>query len=192
MNGIGVLEAQLAVVNGILGRLIEGVRPDEWTARPAPGLNLPGFTLWHMAATPDWAVHVALRGIPEVRTQGRWAQNPGINPPLPPFGCSGAQADAVAHAVSRDDLAAYMRDVHAATRAWLATLSDADLEAVPDLAANARHYPEERVIPGYLEEIANQMAWNVARFLTGPCIGHLRGHAGELDVHLKLLRAREV
>ncbi len=190
MNGVGVLKAQMDVVHGMLARLIEGMRPDELTARPAPGLNLPGYTLWHMAATPDWVVHVVLRGIPEVRTQERWTQNPGINPPLPPFGCTSAQADGVAHAVTRDDLLAYARDVQTATHAWLVTLTDADLDRVPDLATNARRYPVERITPDYLAEIADQTAWNTARFLASPCIGHLRGHAGEIDVHLELLRAK--
>lgn len=190
MNGVGVFKAQLEVVHLMLLRQINSVRPDEWTMRPAPGLNMPGYTLWHMVASPDWVLHVALRGLPEIRTQGRWAQNPAVNPPLPPFGCTGAQADAVAHAVTRDDLLAYAHDVHAATQAWLATLTDADLDAVPDLAANTRGYPGERITGDYLAEAGDMAAWNVARFLTSPCIGHLRGHFGELEVHLALIRGR--
>ena len=189
MNGIEVYKAQVAVVQTMLMRQIDALLPQEWAARPGPGLNMPGYTLWHMVTTPDWVVHTALRGLPELRTQGQWAHNPVINPPLPPFGCSQAQADALARALKPDELRAYATDVHTTMLTWLDTLSESDLDIVPDLASNARSIPAERITEDYLAEIADQMTWNVARFLASPCIGHLRGHFGELEVHLALLRA---
>ena len=60
---------------------------------------------------------------------------------------------------------------------------------MPDLARNTSTYPAQRLTPDYLAEVADMSGWNVARFLASPCIGHLRGHFGELEVHLALLRA---
>ena len=189
MNGVGVLKAQLQVVNQMLQRQIDAVQPAEWAAQPGPGLNPPGYTLWHAVAAPDWVMHTAVRGLPELRTQGRWADHPGVNPPLPPFGCTGAQALALARTLTPDDLRAYAADVHAALLAWLDTLTDGDLDGVPDLARNTTTYPAERLTADYLAEVDDMTGWNVARFLASPCIGHLRGHFGELEVHLTLLRA---
>lgn len=189
MNGVGVLKAQLIVVNHILHGVVARMRPEEWTARPAPGMNLPGYAIWHVPATQDWVAHVAVRGQPEVRMQGKWASMPGINPNIPPFGCTQEQADAVARAANATEVLAYADEVHAALLAWLDNLSDDDLARVPDLAVNARRYPAERITEDYLVEIADQMEWNLARFLASPCIGHARGHFGELDVQIALLRA---
>lgn len=189
MNGAAVLKAQLVVVHNMYGNVVGSVATGELAGRPAPGMNLIGYNLWHIPATQDWVAHVATRGLPEVRMQGRWANHAGINPNLPPFGCTLDEADAVARAVTKDELLEYEADVHAALAAWLDSLSDTDLETVPDLAANARRYPQVRITDDYLHEIADQMAWNFARFVSSPCVGHARGHFGELEVHLALLRA---
>ncbi len=189
MNGVGVFKAQLAVVQRMLLAQIDAVRTAEWAARPAANLNPPGYTLWHAVATPDWVVHTALRGVPEVRAEGRWATHQAINPPLPPFGCTAAEAAALAQVLTPDDLRAYAADVRAALLAWLEKLADDDLDDTPNLTANTSHYPTERLTPEYLAEVQDMAGWNVARFLASPCIGHLRGHFGELEVHLALLRA---
>lgn len=188
MNGVELITAQLVVTHQIHRNLILKVEPEEWAARPAPGMNMPGYTLWHIAATQDWVAHVATRGLPELRTQARWGNHPGINPDLPPFGCTLEQADAVAHATTPADVLEYARDVHVAMLAWLNKLGNADLDVLPDLMANTRHYPASRCTAAYLAEIADQTLWSLARFLASPCIGHARGHFGELDVQLALLR----
>jgi len=33
----------------------------------------PGFTCWHLVRTWDWAVQTAIRGVPEVIADKRWA-----------------------------------------------------------------------------------------------------------------------
>ena len=189
MNGIDVLKQQLTVVHAMYQSHVGQISPSEWVARPLPTLNLPGFTAWHMLASQDWSTHVAILGQPEVRSSPRWKDLPGINPDHPPFGMTLAQADAIARAATPTELLAYAEDLHANMMALLDTLQDADLDRVCNVRAHARAYPAERINEDYLREAENMADWTIARHFTSPCIGHARGHFGELELHLALVRA---
>lgn len=131
---------------------------------------------------------MAVRGLPMVRQGERWANHPGVNADLPPFGMSLAEADAIAEAVSPADLVAYQADVTAALLACLAALDENELDRVPDLDRHCRLLPAHLHTPGYLEEVGDMAGWNIARFFSSPCIGHARGHLGELDLAKTMLR----
>jgi hypothetical protein len=185
MDAVTLLRNQLTGVHAMYREVVETVTPDEWTARAHPGANPPGFLAWHMPAVRDWAVHVWCRGVPEVRVSSTL---PGVNPPHPPFGMSIDEAEAIARAVSREDVLAYADAVHEATMAYLDTLTDADLDTVPDTRAHSARVSAYH-IPGYMEEVSDMYDFPIWRTLGGPCYGHSRGHLGEMLAALEALRA---
>lgn len=189
MDAVTLLRNQLTGVHGMYREVVETIAPDEWTARAHPGANSLGFLAWHMPAVRDWAVHVWCLGVPEVRVSTPAGARPGINPPHPPFGMSLAEADAIARAASRDDVLAYADAVNAATMSYLDTLTEGDLDTVPDTRAHSARVTAYH-IPGYLEEVSDMYDFPIWRTLGGPCYGHSRGHLGEMLAALEALRAR--
>jgi hypothetical protein len=124
----------------------------------------------------------------ELRMREPWASRPDINPPLPPFGITLQEADAIALAVAPAVLLEYADAVHSEIGLWLDSLSDADLDERPDIGAHALRYPSERITGEYLAELSDMADWNIARCLASPCIGHVRGHFGEIDLLLALMK----
>lgn len=189
MRAIDVLLKQINGAHSLYHTVADDLTESEWTARAFSGSNLPGFTLWHLPRTRDWAVQTVIRGIPEVVAQERWhgkgrLQTPGIG-----AGITREEADAIAAGVTRTDTVAYADAVHQTIVDWLCTLDDNDLDAIPDMAAHEAPYQEYQH-PGFRAEVDDMAGMPVWRFLIGPCIGHPRGHLGELDVLKQAIRSQ--
>jgi hypothetical protein len=178
---------QLESVHQMFARQGAGWSGAQWLARCMDGGNRVGFLSWHLAATQDWTLRMAIQGRAMIRQEEPWLSHAGINPQLPPFGMELAEADRVAELCSGDEVVAYQRQVHGEALQWLSTLQDDDLDRVPDLEPNSRRLPEHLLTPGYLEEVADMKGWTIARFFSSPAIGHARGHLGELDLMLAQL-----
>src|SRR5260370_804108 len=82
---------------------------------------------------------------------------------------------------------AYADTVHSTIQSWLSTLSDDDLDTVPDMEAHMASYTAYQH-PGFRAEIADLLGQPIWRLLIGPCSGHLREHLGELDVLKQVMR----
>jgi 4-aminobutyrate aminotransferase-like enzyme len=142
-------------------------------------MNPPGFTLWHCARSIDWQVNCEIHGVAEVADQPRWkgrlAQDAWFG-----YDVSMDAARRVATTVSRADLVEYVEELKANVMSWLDTLSEDQLDALPDLKGNYRSngaYMGVPQIDRWIEEDAGTPVW---RMLTGACIGHVRAHTGEI------------
>ena len=106
--------------------------PHDLARPPAPGANTVGWLVWHLARVQD--DHIAeVAGGPQVWQDGDWARRFGLTPGPTETGY-GWSADQVAglRAESGEALVAYYDAVAERTDAFLATLTDADLDRVVD------------------------------------------------------------
>jgi DinB superfamily len=181
MQVTSLIQAQLTSIHQLLHACADDLTETEWTTRAFLGTNLLGFTLWHMARVWDCAVQTAIRGVPEVIADERWAGWYGLAMAGVGVGLPLEQANGVAHLVSRADVLAYADTVHATIQNWLRTLSDEDLDTVPEMEAHMAAYPAYQQ-PGFRVEIADLFGQPIWVLLSGPCIGHMREHLGELEI----------
>jgi len=108
-----------------------GLTVDELAWRPDPEANSIAWLVWHLTRIQDDHV-AALAGAPQVWVAGGWADRLAL--PLDPAD-TGYGHDPTTVALVRADarsLLDYFEDTHAATVAFLATLTDEDLDRVVD------------------------------------------------------------
>jgi uncharacterized damage-inducible protein DinB len=127
------------VLLDLFGRLPELVRsavhdlsPDELTRAPAPGANTVGWLVWHLTRVQD--DHVAeVAGRTQVWQEDDWAPRFGLASGTTETGY-GWSAEQVAglRPESSEVLVAYYDAVAERTTAFLAGLSDGDLDRVVD------------------------------------------------------------
>ncbi len=194
-----MLTQQLRTVNIRLHHVGRALSAELLTARAAPSANPVGFLLWHMARSQDWGVNTAVRGVAEVVHRDPWPAMPGINIPGIGTGFRPDEAAAVAASVEPGSLLAYADAVHEEAVGWLRTVSEADLDAIPDVAAHDAGYPEYQRRE-FLEEmnggperddaVADTGGQPVWLFLTSVCVTHLHRHLGEVDLTLGVLTGR--
>ena len=187
MTAKQVLEMQVNGSFNLLGERIRGVTDSEWTARAIPGTSLVGFVLWHGVRTIDMAVQTGIRGVPEMADRPQWAgrlqQQAAYG-----AGVSQAEADAVAHAVDRATAGDYLGEVRECVMAWLSSIADSDLAAVPEFERHnrARDRYMEPAVWAEVASLAGLPAWQI---LARPAVSHIRVHMGEVDTLLQALRA---
>ena len=187
MQTTTLILAQLNGVHQLFHACADDLTETEWTTCALPGTNLPGFTLWHMVRGRDWAVQTAIRGVPEMIAGERWAIWSGLATAGIGAGITLKQANEVGRSVSRDDVLIYANTVHAVIQSWLSSLSDDDLDTVPDMEAHMSSYPAYQH-PGFRVEIADLLGQPIWKLLIGPCSGHMREHLGELDILMQVIR----
>lgn len=186
MDATDLLALQFNDIGHIIDALAEELDVDTSRSRAFPGANLIGFTFWHIARTIDWAVNTMVRATPEVAFGFDFKGPADARINQIGFGIPLDEADAIAAATTPAEVAAYYASVLAEAVTWLRT--GPDLSVVPD---SMKHQPE---FPGYanelyLEEVrsykpAGQTALDI---LSGPGVGHVRGHFGEIDLVRQML-----
>jgi len=174
---------QIEGIARMLGDLLKDVTREEWRSRPWDGQNLFGFTAWHIPASQDWVIHVALQGLPMLSAEPEWTGR-GMAISRIPWGMSADQADAVALATKPADVAAYAAAVAERARAFLRFVAPDALDIVPPEG----HRTEYDATPGYVAEIDEFRGWPAWRFFASPATGHCRGHLGELDLFKRYVR----
>lgn len=191
-----MLVQQLETANLRLHHSAHDLSPTELVARPLPGVNPIAFLIWHMARSQDWAVHTAIRDVPELIKCAPWVQSPlavaGIG--------TGFELEEAARAAARFDLPellSYADAVHADIVTWLGTVDETMLDDIPDAAAHDDRYAEYQT-PGFRAEmdsgpehdeaVGRKGGLPVWVFLTSVSITHLHRHLGELDLIKDLLR----
>ncbi|HEY5628121.1 MAG TPA: hypothetical protein VIR16_01295 [Candidatus Limnocylindrales bacterium] len=188
MRAIDLVRGRQKAVTASLLSAVEAVRGLDLATPVLAGTSPLGLTLWHVPRTQDWLVQTCLRGETEVAE----AHLDGLPDPerfgfgtgLTPEGAAEAAA-----AVRLDRLAAYAQAVGETIDAWLATLDDADLDAVPpfdDRQRSRRAYST----PGALAEVAGLGGLPAGTLLVRPAFGHVLRHLGEVDVLAPYARAR--
>jgi DinB family protein len=189
MNAVSLLRIQL---EGSFARIAEAANEtsdDEWIAQASDGQNPAGFTLWHCVRSIDWAVNCAIRGIPEVANQARWQ---GMLATTAWYGYEVTMDTArhVAASVARAELMDYAGDVQNSVIPWLESLSDEELDGVPDIARNYSSngmYESSPMREAWIKEDAGTPVWQL---VTGTCVGHVRTHMGEVQALRQVLRSR--
>jgi len=187
MTARDVLEFQLNGSFNLLAERLEKTTDEEWTRRAIPGTSLVGFIIWHGVRTIDWAVHTAVRGVPEVAAAARWAgrlqQQHAYG-----SGITLEEADAAARGVGREVVRGYLEDVRGAVIGWLHGVGEAELDRVPAMKE------QQRVDPHYLQpevwaEVSSMEGVPAWQILSRPSMSHIRVHSGEIDALLQALRA---
>jgi uncharacterized damage-inducible protein DinB len=111
---------------------VKGLSRDDLARAPEPGANTVGWLVWHLTRVQD--DHVAeVAGRPQVWQEDDWAPRFGFAPGAMDtgYGHTASQVAAV-RPESAEVLVAYYDAVAERTTAYLATLSDADLDRVVD------------------------------------------------------------
>jgi uncharacterized damage-inducible protein DinB len=119
-------------VHDVVHSVLDGLDEPALTERLDPDANSIAWLIWHLTRVQDDHVaHVA--GTEQVWTKDGWAERFGL-----PFDASalgyGQSSEEVGQVrgVSAEQLAGYFDAVHAATLAYVRTLTDADLDRVVD------------------------------------------------------------
>ena len=187
MDAVALLTSQWTTLNAALHALAQDLGPDEWTFRVAPGQNLPGFTLWHIPACQDWTVQTWIRNVPEVRDRRRVDSSGGDSTgSASPSASASPTRTPIARAVSVDDMLAYADAVLAENVRWLGTVTERDLDRVPDNRAHLARRPAYRTAQ-YLAEVQGMWNQTVAEVIALD-IGHGRAHLGEAGLIKELAR----
>ncbi|MFE6971814.1 DUF664 domain-containing protein [Isoptericola sp. NPDC057653] len=128
---VALLEDAFGRVVGEARRVLRGATAERLAYRPDPDANTVAWLLWHLARVQD--DHVAdVAGVEQRWTAGGWAAKFAL--PFDPADTGYGHTPEQVAAVRADAtlLRGYLEDVHAATTAYLATVTAADLERVVD------------------------------------------------------------
>ncbi len=131
MTATDVLEDGFGRVAEEVGRVLDGLGPDDLLWRPAPGANSIAWLLWHLTRVQDHYV-AELGGAGQVWTAGGWSDRFGLDldPADTGYGHDAAQAARVRADATR--LAGYHEAVRAVMAAYLGGLAEAELDRVVD------------------------------------------------------------
>jgi hypothetical protein len=172
-------------VRSLLGNVLGDVSEAEWLAAPGPGQNPIGFTAWHVPSIQDWALHTWMQNVEPVRARPEWRQRDMMTSFLP-VGMGLEVAHKVAAATKPADVLAYAGAVLESAQAFVGTLSPEQLDSLPP---NRLHLADARyAAPGYLDEVGDMFEQPYWRLFAGACTGHCRGHLGEIELGLAILR----
>jgi uncharacterized damage-inducible protein DinB len=166
------------ITNQVLAR-VSAARRDE---RPCAGASSISWLLWHTLRHHDVAINAVVGGHDDVLARDGWAARVGAGAFAPGTGLAEADDRAAAAQLVATELEAYAAAVWAETAAWLATVTPAELDRVPD----ARRALERRGVPEADYPWLYRM-WDgkpVSFFLSWEAIGHGTNHLGEM-VHLR-------
>ncbi|HEU5369438.1 MAG TPA: hypothetical protein VFU69_13275 [Ktedonobacterales bacterium] len=188
MRATELLLRQCASVHALFHDVADALSNEEWTTRSMPETNLPGFDLWHVARTRDWALHTLVLGVPEVISAPRWADRGALTTPGIGVGMSRQEADRLAHQVAKADVVMYADAIHTALMEWLASTDDQVLDEMPDVLAHYRAHPEY-LTPAMQAEVPwiaeHPSVWRCLM----PGLAHVRDHLVEMKLLKCLLRA---
>ena len=190
MRAVDLVRQRVTAAGAGLQDLVGQTRDLDWATPLFAGTSPIGLTLWHLPRTLDWVVQTSIRGEAEVADGPSYGALP--DPDRFGFGTGlGAEDAAAAAAMVRpDDLLAYNAAVQETVDAWLATLSDEDLDQ-PVAGFDDR----QQTRPGYatpeaLSAISGLGQLPLGMILQRPSMAHLYRHMGEIDLLAQLAQSR--
>lgn len=131
MNTAELLVDSFGRIRETVHAVVDGLTVDQLAHRLDADANTVGWLVWHLTRVQD--DHVAeVAGTAQVWTAQGWTDRFAL--PFDPaaIGYGQSSADVGAVRVTADLLTGYYNDVHAASTAYLAGLTDADLDRVVD------------------------------------------------------------
>ncbi len=135
-------EAELAAAGGFTMQDDTLKRLEEADLRASPdGLCSIVWHLWHMTRIEDVAVNILLRGLPEVLDSGAWLARLRLDRRLVGTGDTDDEVRELSVRVDVAGLLAYRDAVGRQTRAAVAEMDLAALDAVPDIATHLAAVP---------------------------------------------------
>ena len=186
MDAIALLRNRVEAVGGNTRSLINRADGLDWESPVLPGTSPLGLTLWHLPRTVDWLVNTTVRGEAEVVDSPEFAELPDADTYGFGTGLTSGQAGEVARQVRAETLLRYAEAVHRAADDWLATLTDADLDApVSGFRERQRRRPAY-CTEAALAEVQHLPDLPLGELLLRPTISHLLMHGGELDLLLQV------
>jgi hypothetical protein len=143
--------------------------------------NSIAWLMWHMARTEDVIVNSLIKGTQQVVLAGDWMTRLGIDAHHIGTGLGDDEVGEFTKKMNVDAVDEYWNAVQKATFAWIKTVTEEELDAVPDM--------DERLksIPPIIVGDENQMAgtfWSgrtVGQLFTGVVIGHGYIHIGQMQ-----------
>ncbi|MFC8600106.1 DUF664 domain-containing protein [Isoptericola sp. NPDC057191] len=118
-------------VAGEVRRVLRGATAEQLAYRPDPEANTVAWLVWHLTRVQD--DHVAdVAGVEQRWTAGGWAEKLALPFDVADTGYGHSPEQVAAVRTDGAVLGGYLEDVHAATTAFLGTLTPADLERVVD------------------------------------------------------------
>jgi uncharacterized damage-inducible protein DinB len=132
MDARGVLEDAYGRLPDMVDTAIRGLTPEQLRWAPKPGANSIGWLVWHLTRVQDSHLAEILEA-DQVYVTGEWAARFGRKADPSDTGYGHTAAD-VAGVVpeSAQALTDYYQAVHERTVAYLAGLTDADLDRIVD------------------------------------------------------------
>ncbi len=131
MTSAELLADSFGRVRDILHRVVDGLSRDQLAGRLDSEANSIGWLLWHLTRIQDDHI-AAVAGTGQVWISGGWAARLGLtlDPADTGFGHTPSQVAEVI--VDAEPLREYYDAVHAVTLAYVAPLTDADLDRIVD------------------------------------------------------------
>jgi uncharacterized damage-inducible protein DinB len=115
----------------VVHRTLDGIGDDALTGRVDPQANTVAWLVWHIGRIQD--DHVAgVSGQEQTWTRDGWAERFGLPFDRGAIGYGQSPEEVAQVRVSADLLLGYLDAVHERTRAFVATVTDEDLERVVD------------------------------------------------------------
>jgi hypothetical protein len=174
MDATALLRDQLRDAHAALERTVDGLDAAEVGWVPPGTANPIGATLAHVVIAEDVLVHAILQGGAPLLAS-TWARRTGLSEPMPMPGPGWGDYPAWTRRVrvDLDDTMAYARATWDSSDAYLAALSDADLDRELDLAAlgggrRTVGWAAARLLVGHVDSITGEIA----------CLKGLQGRGG--------------
>jgi len=188
VNAIEMLRNRTAAITAGVSDLATKVDGIDIVEPVLPGTSPIGLTLWHIPRAQDWCVNTCLRGVPEVADRfgdglpdpGRFGFGTGLSPEV---------AREAAAAVRLPRLLEYATEVRAEVDAWLGTLTEGDLDAVPPFAAR-QSARAAYTTPAALADVEGLDGLTTGVLLLRPALTHVLRHLGEVETLVGIARSR--
>jgi uncharacterized damage-inducible protein DinB len=134
MDAKDILTDAFGRLPGLVHSAVHGLTAEQLRWAPRPGANSIGWLIWHLTRVQDDHLADAM-GEDQIYLTGDWPARFGLkdDPSDTGYGHSATQVAAVAPA-GPQALEDYFRAVHDRTMAYLADLTDEDLDRVVDTA----------------------------------------------------------
>lgn len=126
-----ILKSQMSEYMEYLELALEGLTPEERRFQPTPDSNHIDFIVWHMARVEDTLFNRAILRRPDMWERGGWSEKLGIADEGNGYRFSSEQVASLP-VFSLEDLMEYYRAVRVEFFAYIDSLSDEDLDRLPN------------------------------------------------------------